>query len=425
MKKNKMKTNAFTDTLIKKLEGFRIDGCVSELLAEGMSDLIYSGWLSNNGIYGAAEDFPDEFDPELLRIIHEKREGREKLEFERAMNMVIIRKVLEEGLMMINDDGPGFDEDFTSWLLSVDDSVQKVYDLWEKEFADNKTEDSIDRYMYALSNTDLGNEMGEKVLRKICRGEIAAAEKAIELEPNGIGGYVGRGNAYYDLMYYEPDPIKKAAYKKKAREITETIRKMDPDDTRHDNRDRADAYYFFSEIEPDREKAREYTDKARAIRGLDSLAESESRQKAVEDKWKKKCKDDPKYTKFYFTIMLGVPYEKLIEPGFAEKHADYLYAVGLTPVEAEELFKSMQADSEAASESKRKYFGDMPADFLNAIGINPDVTKELFTKLIKEVISEIPADFLNAIGFNPDVTEELFTKSMKEALSEMKKEINE
>jgi hypothetical protein len=303
--KNKMKTNAFTDALIKKLEGFRVDGCVSELLAEGMSDYIFSGWFSNNGIYGAAEDFPDEFDPELLRMIHEKREGREELEFKRAMSMVIIRKVLEEGLMMINDDEAGFDEDFTSWPLSVDDSVQKVYDLWEKEFADNKTADSIDRYMYALSNTDLGNEMGKAALRKICRGEIAAAEKAIELEPDVIKHYVNYGSEYLRAANHEWDPIKETEHRKKIREITETIRKMDPDDTRHNKRDRADAYYFFSEIEPDREKAREYTDKARNIRGLDSLADSEARRKADKDEWKKKCQDDPKYTKFLFTVTLA------------------------------------------------------------------------------------------------------------------------
>jgi hypothetical protein len=262
-----MKTNAFTDALIKKLEGFRIDGFVSDMLLEGLRDLIYSGWLSSSVIHRAEDNFRDEIDLELLQIIHEEREGREKLEFKRAMSMVIIRKVLEEGLMMINYDGPGYEaEYFTPWPLSVDDSLQRVYDLWEKAFARSETD--IDRYLFALCNTDLGSEIGKVAYRKIWQRKLSVAEKAIELEPDDIKHYVERGNAYYRLTYYELDPIKEAEYEKKAREDAETIRKLDPDDIRHDKRDRASAYHFFSRIEPDEEKAREYTTKAHTISGL-------------------------------------------------------------------------------------------------------------------------------------------------------------
>ncbi|MDR1155095.1 MAG: hypothetical protein LBL04_10300 [Bacteroidales bacterium] len=275
-----MKTDAFTDALIKKLDGFRIDGCVSKLLAEGMSDFIYSGWLSNNGIYGAAKDFPDEFDPELLRIIHEERKGREKLEFQRAMSMVIIRKVLEEGLMMINYDGPELttEKEFASWPLSVDGSVQKVYDLWGEAFARSETD--IDQYLFALWNTDSGNEMGKKALRKIWRGYIAVAEKAIELEPDVIKHYVNYGHEYLRSADHEWDPIKEAKHRKKIREIAETIRKLAPDDTRHNKHDRAAAYHFFSRIEPDEEKAREYDNKAHTISGEGHLVDAEDKEES-------------------------------------------------------------------------------------------------------------------------------------------------
>jgi hypothetical protein len=281
-RKNKMKTNAITDALIKKLEGFRIDGFLSDMLLEGLRDYIYSGWLSGSVIYGVGDGFLDEIDPELLRIIHTKREGREELEFRRAMSMVIIRKVLEEGLMVINYDGPGLisEKKFASWPLSVDGSVQKVYDLWEEAFSHSETD--IDAYLFALWNTDLGNEIGKSLFCNRLRGEIADAEKAIELEPDVIKHYVERGNKYYLLSYYESEPIKEAEHRKKIREIAETIRKMDPDDTRHDKRDRADAYHFFSRIEPDREKAREYRNKAYTIAGLDDLVDAEEKRKANE-----------------------------------------------------------------------------------------------------------------------------------------------
>jgi hypothetical protein len=175
--------------------------------------------------------------------------------------------------------------------LSVDDSVQKAYDLWEEAFTRNETD--IDQYLFALWNTDLGNERGKAAYRKICRENIADAEKAIELEPDVIKHYIECGETYCQLWYYESGPIQEAVYKKKAGEIAETIRKMDPDDTRHGKGDRADAYYFFARIEPDKEKAREYTDKARALRGLDFLAESEAKQKEREKKEREESTKQP------------------------------------------------------------------------------------------------------------------------------------
>jgi hypothetical protein len=328
-----------TDALIKKLECFRIDGFVLKLLSVGVSDWVYSGWLADNVIYGSEEDFCDEIDPELLKIIHKEREGQEELKFQRAMSMVIIRRVLEKGLMTIGDE-PWFGEDFTPWPLSVDDSVQRAYDRWEKEFA--HPDDLND--LYLLYNTDLGNEMGKKAICKIARRDIAASEKNIELESDSIKHYIEHGYLYWHLANYESDPIKEAEYRKNAWEDAETIRKLNPDDIRHNKHDRVLTYRFFSDIEPDAVKAQEYTNKANEIDGVSIDPEAQ----------KKVCEDSNTVIKLALQKTFGEQYENLLKTGFFEK-----------------------------------YFLDMPASFNNAIGINPKITEELFTKPMKEAISEM------------------------------------
>jgi hypothetical protein len=336
--KNKMKT----DTLIKKLEGFRIDGLVSDLLSLGVSNWVYSSDLSRSVIYGS-DEFHDEIDPELLRIIDVELKKQDndvtKVEFKRAMSMVIIRRVLEECLMTIGDESE-FGEDFTPWPLNVDDSIQKAYARWDKEFAHpDETND-----LYLLYNTDLGNEMGKKAIRKIVRRDIAASEKAIEMEPEAIKHYIERGYLYWRLADYEPDPIKEAEYRKKAREDAETIRKLNPDDIRHDKHNRIQAYHFFSDIETDAAKAREYKSKAYDIRGL-NLIKVEAENNVCEDKMKA---NDLKMQKIFEAYKAFLENEE-------NRIADYVKIMGADSQTAEE-WKEGLLNLKKNIENSRKYW---------------------------------------------------------------------
>jgi hypothetical protein len=133
-----------------------VDGFIRYTLMRGCDDWVQACEIVDN-VFNLADIFKKDVSDDILNKIStaEKEGGVKEFRLAKNLNILIIKKVLTDGLMLIGD----VYNDFVPWKMNIEGSINYVNKIW-----DNFNGKLPGLGIYWLCNTSKGYQIGEQAL---------------------------------------------------------------------------------------------------------------------------------------------------------------------------------------------------------------------------------------------------------------------